>query len=231
MLSLPQAPRLPRHQRGLSLVELMVGIAIGLFVVAAAVLMIGTQLGDTRRLLLETQLQQDLRAATDIIAREVRRASAWNAAALGIWRPGQTTDVMQNVKFGPVDVAADGNSIEFHYHRRPGEEGPYGFRVTDTGTVQSQLGIAGWQDLTDADAMNVTAFDVALDSENSQPLPCPTACADGTTDCFPRVVTRTIRIDMTAQARGDALVRRSVTTFVRVRNDRIEFRNGAQICP
>lgn len=229
MLS-PRRHAIARHQRGLSLVELMVGIAIGLFVVAAAVLMIGTQLGDTRRLLLETQLQQDLRAATDIVAREVRRASAWNAAALGIWRPGQTAAVASN-PFGAVGVDANGISIDFLYQRRPGEEGPYGFRVTDTGTVQSRLGNAGWQDLTDAEAMNVTAFDVALDSERSQPLPCPTACADGTTNCFPRVVTRTVRIDMTAQARGDAQVQRSVTSFVRLRNDGIEFNNGAQICP
>jgi len=61
-------------QQGLSLVELMVGITIGLFVVAAASLVVSNQLFDNRRLLLETQLQQDLRATMDIITRQLRRA-------------------------------------------------------------------------------------------------------------------------------------------------------------
>ena len=52
-------------QRGLSIVEMMVGIAVGLIVVAAATLMVAGQLADNRRLLLETQVQQDLRASAD----------------------------------------------------------------------------------------------------------------------------------------------------------------------
>ena len=52
---------------------MMVGIAIGLFIVAGAVALVATQLGENRRMLLETQVQQDLRAAADIITRELRR--------------------------------------------------------------------------------------------------------------------------------------------------------------
>lgn len=59
------------RQRGLSLVELMVGITVGLFVVAAAATLVANQLSDNRRLLLETQVQQDLRATMDIITRAV----------------------------------------------------------------------------------------------------------------------------------------------------------------
>ena len=51
----------------------MVGVAVGLFVVAAASMLVATQLSDNRRLTLETQVQQDLRAAADIITRELRR--------------------------------------------------------------------------------------------------------------------------------------------------------------
>ena len=218
------------HQRGLSVVELMVGIAVGLFVVSAAVLMISTQLGDTRRLLLETQLQQDLRAASDIIARELRRASAWGSASMTIWRPGQTTNVTSN-PFGAVTAQDEGAGIDFRYQRRPGEEGPYGFMVAEGGILKSRLGLAGWQELTDADVMNVTQFNVELTDERSDPLPCPTACADGTTDCWPRVVTRTARIDIAAQARSDSQIQRTVTTYVRLRNDKVEFNNGADICP
>ena len=66
-----------QRQTGLSLVELMVGVAVGLFVVAGATLVVSNQLGDNRRLMLETQIQQDLRAAADLIARDLRRSGYW----------------------------------------------------------------------------------------------------------------------------------------------------------
>ena len=40
---------LSRRQSGLSIVELMVGLALGLFVVAGATVVATTQLGDNRR--------------------------------------------------------------------------------------------------------------------------------------------------------------------------------------
>ena len=81
--------RARRRQRGLSIVELMVGMAIGLFVVAAASMLVVTQLSDNRRLTLETQVQQDLRATADIITRELRRAGHWGKARDGVWYRGQ----------------------------------------------------------------------------------------------------------------------------------------------
>ena len=86
----------PRRQRGLSIVELMVGVAIGLFVVAAATMLVSTQLSDNRRLMLETQVQQDLRASADIITRELRRAGHWGKARDGVWFAGNVAAVRDN---------------------------------------------------------------------------------------------------------------------------------------
>jgi len=77
-----------RRQAGLSMVELMVGVAIGLFVVAGATMAVSNQLGDNRRLMLETQIQQDLRAAADVIARDLRRSGYWASAQGGVWHAG-----------------------------------------------------------------------------------------------------------------------------------------------
>ena len=60
--------------RGISIVELMVGITISLFILAGASLVLTTQLDSNRRLLLEAQVQQDLRTTADMISRDVRRA-------------------------------------------------------------------------------------------------------------------------------------------------------------
>ncbi len=74
--------------RGLSLVELMVGITVGLFVVAAASVTMTGQLSENRQLMLDTQLQQDLRAAADIVTRELRRIGTMQNAVSAVATPG-----------------------------------------------------------------------------------------------------------------------------------------------
>jgi type IV pilus assembly protein PilW len=63
-----------RRQFGLSIVELLIGIAVGLFVLAGATMVVSNQIADNKRLLLETQVQQDMRTAMDVIVRDVRRS-------------------------------------------------------------------------------------------------------------------------------------------------------------
>ena len=101
-----------RRQRGLSLVELMVGIAIGLLVVAAAATLMSTQLNDNRRLLLETQVNQDLRAAMDIVTRDLRRAGHWSSAELAIWSAASAQQK------NPYEAIGLGGSTEVGYRYR-----------------------------------------------------------------------------------------------------------------
>lgn len=227
-------PRLA-SQRGLSLVELMVGITVGLFIVGAATLVVTTQIGDNRRLLIETQLQQDLRASADIVTRELRRASYWIQADRGVWYPGSTSAVSLN-QFGEISADGDADSIAFGYSRQGADDEdepnrPYGFRLGDNGTIQTRLKGSGWQELTDPGVLKITAFDLDVEETPSERLPCPKLCDDGTEDCWPRQVARVVRISIAAEARNDASVSRTLTSVVRLRNDQIEFANGALICP
>jgi prepilin peptidase dependent protein B len=72
-----------RHQHGLSIVELMVGLALGLLVVAAALLALTHHLRENRSLLMEARLMQDLRTTSDLIARDLRRAGPLSLADVG----------------------------------------------------------------------------------------------------------------------------------------------------
>jgi type IV pilus assembly protein PilW len=72
------------NQRGLSLVELMVGAALGLIVVAAAGSVVAAHQGAARRVQVEARLMQDLRGAAELVARDLRRAGHWAAAASGV---------------------------------------------------------------------------------------------------------------------------------------------------
>lgn len=222
-----------RQQQGLSLVELMVGIAVGLFVVAAAALVVTTQLGENRRLLLETQVQQDLRATMDIITREMRRAGSWESAELGVWYAGGP--VVQQSTFNtmtPVAVAAA--ETQFRYRRGPGQEGPFGFKL-EGGVVKSLIGNA-WQDLTDGNVMRVTNFVITPVQADTSQLQCPRACSVDPNDtaCWPTVTVRSYTVNITAQATHDAAVQRSVRSRVRLRNDAVRFNDAAnpnRVCP
>lgn len=224
-----------RRQRGLSIVELMVGVAIGLFVVAAATMLVSTQLSDNRRLMLETQVEQDLRASADIITRELRRAGHWAKARDGVWYPGNAAVVRDNpyalVAKADGTAFADGDaaSTVLISYSRSGDEGAetgaveaaeqLGFRL-DNGVIQTRLGDAGWQALTDGNTLKVTEFTVTM---NRQPirLECAKSCPDPLVDCRPALEVRDLRVLIRGEAANDSNVKRSVDTKVRLRNDAI----------
>lgn len=224
------------RQRGLSIVELMVGITIGLIVVAAATLVMTNQVVDNRRLLLETQLQQDLRASADIITRELRRSGAMlqEAALFTVWHPGLTGDVFANPRATPLTPTSGTSSqTTFSYHAAVGVLGtPYGFRLNN-GVIQTQLQAGGWQDLTDSRAMEVTTFDITRLADTSLRVPCPKPCVDGTASCWPTVNVRNLVVSIAARSRTAPEIDRSVRTQVRVRNDHFVFANGSatDVCP
>jgi Tfp pilus assembly protein PilW len=232
----PIGPR--RRQRGLSIVELMVGVAVGLFVVAAASMLVATQLGDNRRLTLETQVQQDLRAAGDIITRELRRTGHWAKARDGVGQPLNVNAYRAVSKDGtPPTAFTDGEastSVLISYSRSGSEADEnnavdsaeqLGFRLV-SGVIQTRLGDAGWQALTDSDTLNVTAFTLTM---NEQPvlLECLKPCSGGGNACWPRLVVRDITLDIAGQAAHDSSVQRSLRSNVRLRNDLVD----AGSCP
>lgn len=216
-----------RIQGGLSLVELLVGSTVGLFVAAATGLLAVNQLADNRRLLLETQVQQDLRAAADIVVREIRRAGFHSAAEAWVWQPGASPAPNPNQAIAlPTPV-----EIGFRYNRTVDDTGPHGFRLDSANaTLKVRIGGSGWQDLTDRRTLRVTAFSIVDQSPPPTPLPCPRLCADGSRDCWPALRVRDLRVEIAGQATNDPAVQRSVVTHVRVRNDEIRSAEG-EVCP
>lgn len=221
-----------QSQRGLSLVELMVGIALGLFIVAGATMVVSTQLGDNRRLLLETQVNQDLRAAADIVTRELRRAGYWPLADQSVWTP--TSNPQQSPYLDIAPTAGVSSQVDYRYRRDSGEDGPFGFKL-EAQTLKSRFGAAGWQELTDPKTLRVTAFSVEPRNGPAIPLPCPNLCPDGTDDCWPTLTVREFVIDIAGEAVADPAVQRTLRTVVRLRNDALRFGvipgQPGQACP
>lgn len=210
------------RQRGLSLVELLVGIAIGLFVVAGATMLVANQLGDNRRLLLETQIQQDLRAAADIIARDIRRSGYWGNAQSGVWyagSPGVTANPYTTVS--PTVSGAAASAVTFDYSRGAENNAvdateQSGFRLVN-GVIQMRVG-GNWQPLTDDRTLRITNFQVTMNAQQI-PLSCFLPCGGSPLPSCPTQTLREMAVLINGRAVNDPAVQRSVRSNVRLRND------------
>ena len=218
-------------QRGLSLVELLVGVAIALFIAATGATLLAGNLRENRNLLLEARLMQDLRTATDVISRDLRRAGYWGASADGLWSAA-APGVAANPYVALAPGAAASDAVSFRYSRDAIENNlvdsneQFGFRLRNR-VIEMLLGAGNWQALTDAGTLDITEFSITpgvqqIDLRAYCTQPCPV----GSMTCPPRQQVRNLAVVVTGRSNTDASVTRSLHSNVRLRNDAV---SGA--CP
>lgn len=230
-------PRAPlAASRGLSVVELMVGLAVGMFIAAAALLSAVNLTESNRRVLLEARLNQDLRATMDMVTRHLRRAGYWGNAQAGA-RDGAGAAVSYATtgyaEVSPADAAASAVTLRIAQDAddSAGSDEAFEFRIaTDargTGRLQVRLaGAASHQDLTDPAITDVTDFSVEPQGAQALTLSCPGACGSGALPACPTLQVRRYRVTLSARASFDPAVQRTLQATVRLRNDAL---SGA--CP
>ena len=69
-----------RRQSGFGLVELMIGLLVGLIVVAAALSLLSTTMASSNDTIRMTRLDQELRQVMTMLTRDLRRATIWDTA-------------------------------------------------------------------------------------------------------------------------------------------------------
>lgn len=208
---------LPKHrQTGLTLVELLIGMALGLFVAGGALALFLGELQTSRRLLLEARLSHDLRVAADLLARDLRRAGHWGAST--------TSDASAN-PHGAIqldEASSEGGFRRVQYSfDQPDNSKPLvaAFAQTDH-KLTLQIGGGGRQELTDPAVVRVTQLAITpTDTHVSLAALCPAACAtpDAPHTC-PTLVLRRYDIVLRAQATAEPSLQREVRTTVHVRN-------------
>ncbi len=209
--------------RGLSMVELLVGTAVGLLVVAAGSMLVSNHAHESRALMIETRLMQDLRTAADIVSRDLRRAGYWGNAASGVAGDGAAAGVA-NPYAAVTPEAAASDTARFRYSRDTVENDAvdgneqFGFRLRN-GAIELQLGDTNWQALTDATTLTVTAFSVDPRIEEASLASfCADACLAGSTTCPPRQQVKSFAISIAGRSVADATVTRNVQGQARLRN-------------
>jgi type II secretory pathway component PulJ len=103
----------PHPQRGETLMGLLVGLAIGLFVLAAGTHMLAQLMQGHRRGLQSSHLHQDLRVAVDWMTRELRQAQ-YSAQAWQTRSPSKCGDAFCN---GSNDFSILEDWIDFSFDR------------------------------------------------------------------------------------------------------------------
>lgn len=211
-------------QRGLSLVELLVGTAIGLVVAAAAAGVLATQLRESRSVQVEARLMQDLQGIADLVTRDLRRAGHWAAAASGVRGLDGSAGATNPHGIAAIDGAAS-DAVRLSFSHDDSERATvddaerFGYRLRQ-GTLEAQLGAGNWQALSDPGAIMVTRFTVeAHDDSVSLVMFCDLPCSAGSTTCPPRQQLRSMTVRISARSVADPARVRSLRSEVRVRND------------
>lgn len=226
-------------QRGISLVEMMVGLTVGLIVLTGAMAMFVNNTVNSRHMLIEARLNQDLRAVADVITRDVRRAGYWGNAITGTKAIGVTTAAATNPYAG---VTMTASSIGYAYSKPTLTAGAwveaednvlnynseaFGFRLYQSAVQMKTQGSAGgaidvWTNLTNPDAVTIDQFTLTP-TVVTLPLGnlCVTPCLAGAPNC-PTVNVRSFTLVLNGHSAVDTSIVRRLQTTVRVRGEQMQ---------
>ena len=222
-----------RSSRGTTLLEILIGLTVGLFVVAGGLAMLANFTGENRRLLLETRLAQDLRAASDLITRDIRRAGYWTASTSSVWTPGGPAVPPQNAYRAFIPGSCDASPlaaavpspaasasalcyyVEQDTNNAADASDRYGFKL-QSGVIYAMLAGGAAQPLTDPNTITISDF---VMTPRSQALSAAGFCKSTCTVNCPRVVVREFEVLIKGNVPGNATINRFIRSDVRVRND------------
>lgn len=231
-----------KAQKGVTLIELLIGSALGLLILSALLGLYGTMVHSSGEGLRATQLQQQLRAVLGILQQDLRRAGYYgvapDTAALPRLRANPFTDADD-----PNKAVTERNDIRLGQY--PGESADscilYSYdldgdgNLTSSGTGMERFGFrmragqlqmraggtafdcarGSWQAVTDGN-VEITQLHFQLDSTPLHPQQGENACTGGE----PCLYIRSVRIQLSGRLRADHRVRMTLHDRVRVRNDR-----------
>ena len=215
------------HQCGMSIVEMLIAVAIALFVMAGTISLFVTNLGNMRRLGTEARVNQDMRTAMELITRDLRRAGYWANAISGTVAAGVNNVTTANAYAG---VTATASQVNYSFARDTdnllGPSEQFGFRL-NAGVVEMQTDATSWQAITNSDLLTVTALTI---TPVTTALPvgdiCMKTCAAGTvspegTNC-PTLTIRQYRLLLQGRSATDNRIKRELQSSVRIRNDQFD---------
>jgi type IV pilus assembly protein PilW len=225
-------------QRGLSMIELMVGLTLGMVVVVGGLSLFVSNAMTSRQLNRETRVNQDLRAAVDLIARDLRRAAYWGESLRGTVATSATSSTTTPNPYRAITAGT--NQIEYRFSRDTtedytlGNNEQFGFRL-NAGAVEMKTDSTTWRAVTDPASLTVTNFSITstvtpVVVNNACSRMCCTAAdvAAAVTGCTvvtlsagscPTVNVRQYLVTVSGNSTTNSTITRSLSARVRARNE------------
>lgn len=216
-------------QRGFSLVEMMVALALGLIIIAGVLSFTVSSVASVGRNIGSTRLMQELRGAMSIMAREIKRAGydrdAIEAISRGVFPSGYAAVsingagdclLMSYDRVGIADTANAPGAGEWKGFRRTVVAGRGVIQVNATENPPSCTGNTGWIDLTSRNDVDVKSLQLV--QTGIAPIP------GGATPAGPITVdVREVQITIRGALVDDPATERGLDERVRVRTDVVTF--------
>lgn len=225
-----------RCQAGVSLLELMIGLALSAVVTATMVALMANSMGTATRIIEMSQLSDELRNAMSMMTRDMRRAnySAHSLFCYGNSTCGESGGSAPQV--GDIYNDTDRDCLSFTLDRNSdgnaANDSVAGFQRTvrnNIGVIEMWTGTdasanpcengqgSDWIELTDPSAVNVTVFEIVDDGSFSETF------EDGEATAFTNrqrmVQIRLVGNLVMEEAAGREIVEREVTDIIYARND------------
>ena len=231
---------LTRHQSqsGITLIELMIGMLLGLVVTGVAINMYISTLGITSQTTRTVRLNQEIRAAMDLMVNDIRRAGYWDGPVVGenphskvVSGAGSSARLHVNLFDSPETSSSslyDCVILSYDYDE-DGSANPnhvFGFRLNDSAQIQAlQLtGVASgagavncaagtssdWVSLTDSKAISVDELEFNYTDGSSAGISAA-SWADSSS--------KGIVINLKAHSKADPKLVRQLVEEARVRNE------------
>jgi type II secretory pathway component PulJ len=160
----------PHRQRGETLTSLLVGLAVGLLVLAAGTQMLAQHLRVHRENLQLSHQQQDLRTLLDWIGRDLRQAQY----VAGAWQSRSPVRCDDAFCDGPEDFSIQDDAIDFSHDRNHNgvqdDDECLGFRLSNHAVMarRSCKGNGSWLAITQRQSLDVTTMRWQLQCEVRQ---------------------------------------------------------------
>lgn len=219
-----------RFSKGVTLLEALISLTIGLFVTGAMVTLMGNSMGSTTRIIEMSQLTDELRNTMHLITRDIRRANYTPLSHLCYGNSDCNTDGTVT-SHGDIVINGSNNCVTYDLDRDWGDDGAStnnnagGFRMFTDGvsgirSIEMWVGGASpncaatsndWVPITDPGFVDITNFTVTNNLVDS------TITQEGGGTFTQRG--RRINIIVAGQLIIDNNITRRVVDEIKVRND------------
>lgn len=222
---------LNNNQKGVSLIEVLIGLAVGIVLTFGMVVFYSNISKVSNETLTTVRLEHELQTSMNMMKNDIRRAGySSEAAALvgtGIINPFMVVNVSDIRVINNTCILFTyelNNKITDYKGKLPplnsaGSDNRFGYRLSNK-TLQTRAATDAkfacnegtWEDLTNPKLIQITKLNFNL-SETAVPL-------DTATPSGPSITIRQVTIEITGQLVSDNDIERTITSQVRVRNDK-----------